>query len=211
MLIVFEGIDGSGKTTAINFVAKYLRNALEIEPIVLNELVHCPVGHDIRKILSNESHFVDPTVELALHIAARSNHLLSVLAPLNDEVILMETYIHFTFVCQGYGHGMGVETVEYAHKIVPGLPIPDLIVYVDVPPALAVERMKGIKGLSSFEKMPVEFYERCAKGYNDTLELFMSKKVVTVANDGNLDDLESASCIEVSNFIEEQERGSVVR
>lgn len=96
-LIVFEGLDGCGKTTQIKLLYKFLKKRSKVK--LLREPGSTKIGEKIRALLKNQEH-VSPLTQLLLFTAAR-NALLEKLKHQSWDIILLDRYIYSTYAYQG--------------------------------------------------------------------------------------------------------------
>ncbi len=146
-MIVFEGLDGAGKS--VN--ARLLENKLKLaglETVYTHEPTPGPVGNLIRERLGRTEN--QPHLEALLFAADRLEHVAQVIQPaLNQgKVVLCDRYMYSSFAYQA-ASGVDLEWVKQINKFAP---IPDLAVYLDLRVREAVKRsdQKGI-GLNKFE------------------------------------------------------------
>ena len=114
LFITFEGVEGSGKTTQIQHLKKYLtRKGIPCK--VTREPGGCPIGEKVRKILLNPNHReMVPLSELFLYEAARAQHMKEVIEPFLKKggVVLCDRFIDATIAYQGYGRKMNLRWIE---------------------------------------------------------------------------------------------------
>ncbi len=137
--IVFEGIDGCGKTTQIGM----LESALQRKVVRLREPGGTPIGEDIRVVLLNAKHAgMSPTTEFLLYMASRAQLVEQEIRPAlkRGDVVLLDRYYYSTAAYQGAAGKLGVKYVlDFAEKTC-GFPKPDLVVLLDVDPEEAARR-----------------------------------------------------------------------
>ncbi|MDO4399894.1 MAG: dTMP kinase [Coriobacteriia bacterium] len=118
IFITFEGGDGAGKTTHLNFLAKALR-ATGCDVICLREPGGTPIGEDLRAVVldENNSNMSDET-ELLIYEAARAQLVREVIIPAlqQDKVVLCDRFYDSTIAYQSYGRGLSLEAVKAANN-----------------------------------------------------------------------------------------------
>ena len=114
-IIVFEGIEGSGKTHHISLVSKYL-NKKNISHIKIREPGGNPNSEKIRKlILNNKSNFNQNT-DLLLYMAARSENIDVIKKSYNKKIILIDRFTDSTIAYQHFGMGVDINIIENLNK-----------------------------------------------------------------------------------------------
>lgn len=161
--IVFEGIDGAGKSTAIESAKAFL-NQKDIHSIVTREPGGTLVGEEIRRqMLHGELEYL-PEAEVLLMFASRVHHLEEVIYPALQKGIwvLCDRFTDSTYAYQGGGGQVGSSSISRIEKIVQGAFEPDLVLYLDIS---VTEGLKRATGTDYFERNLQEFYERVRKVY----------------------------------------------
>lgn len=151
ILIAFEGIDGTGKSTQIGLLADYLA-AKGHRVVMTREPTDGPYGRKIRSLFASRRQLT-PDEELALFMEDRRQHVRELLIPALNEgkVILTDRYYLSTAAYQGAaGHDPGgiiAANEEFA-------PLPDLVILLELTPAESVHRIKNLRGesLNDFER-----------------------------------------------------------
>ena len=151
LFIVFEGIDGTGKTTQVEMLARVLEQQ-GMKVVATREPTDGQYGLKIRELFQDRSS-VTPEQELKLFIDDRREHVREVIAPAlaADKVVLTDRYYFSTAAYQGaVGHDPQMiirENEKFA-------PIPDLVIILDAPVAVGVHRVQKIRGetLNDFEQ-----------------------------------------------------------
>ena len=114
-IIVFEGIEGSGKTHHISIVSNYLKKR-GIDYIKFREPGGNTNSEKIRKlILSNKSNF-NKNTDLLLYMAARSENINVIKKSYNKKIILIDRFIDSTIAYQHYGMGVDINFIKNLNK-----------------------------------------------------------------------------------------------
>lgn len=148
--IVFEGVDGAGKTTQINILQKKLvANGFDVvrtlEPGGTN------AGQTIRNLVfTNE---LDPVTEVFLFAADRAEHVRKVIAPALDagKIVVSDRFLLSSVAYQGYGKGLGAEFVEEINKHALDGVSPDLTIILDIPVDRALKRVQNANRFENLE------------------------------------------------------------
>ncbi len=170
--ITLEGIEGSGKSTQIALLAKYLQS-LGMPLVLTREPGGTPIGDEVRKILLDPANTtLDPKAELLLYAASRAQHLKEIIVPhLEKGVVLCDRFADATLAYQGYGRGLDIDLIRRLDTIVCAGLRPDLTILLDIDAATGVERARGrnnSRGLdreARFENEAIAFHERVRQGY----------------------------------------------
>jgi dTMP kinase len=173
LFITFEGVEGSGKTSQIQRLKKYLTQK-GIPCKVTREPGGSPIGEKVRKILLNPEHReMVPATELLLYEAVRAQHVEEVLKPLlkNGGVILCDRFCDATLAYQGYGRGIDLKWVASLNRLASQGIKPDVTFLLDCPTvvglnrALRRNRILGQEREERFEREEIQFHRRVRKGY----------------------------------------------
>jgi dTMP kinase len=173
LFITFEGVEGSGKTTQIQRLKKYLTQK-GIPCKVTREPGGCPISEKVRRILLNPDHRkMVPLSELFLYEAARAQHVKEVIDPLLKKgvVVLCDRFNDATIAYQGYGRKIDLEWVKNLNRFSSQTIRPDVTFLLDCPSHLglkrALRRNRTLKREKEgrFEQEKVQFHHRVRKGY----------------------------------------------
>jgi len=173
LFITFEGVEGSGKTTQIQRLKKYLTQK-GIPCKVTREPGGCSIGERIRKILLNPDHReMTPATELLLYEAARAQHVIEVIKPLieKEAVVLCDRFIDATLAYQGYGRRLDLKWIQRLNRLSSKGIRPDVTFLLDCPSDVglkrAIQRNRTLKQEKEerFEREEIQFHRRVRKGY----------------------------------------------
>ena len=142
--ITFEGLDGCGKSTQLEKLAKMLRTQ-HLPVIVTREPGGTPTGEKIRKLLLDTgTSSLAPLAELALMFGARAQHIKEVIQPALTEgrIVLCDRFTDSSEAYQGGGRKLGTEPVHALHHALCGDLQPDLTILMDSDPVMSVERAR---------------------------------------------------------------------
>lgn len=174
MFITLEGIEGSGKTTQLGFIADLLKEKGHA-CVITREPGGTEIGKKIRRILLDPNcDAMDPATELLLYTADRVQHAKELIRPslAAGQTVICDRYFDATLVYQGYARGLDVELIERLHRLMLSDLKPDLTLLLDLPPELGLSRAwaqirDGSRtGMETrFENEALLFHEKVREGY----------------------------------------------
>ncbi len=174
LFISFEGIDGAGKSSHIEGLAKAFQAQGRVVTVT-REPGGTPLAEKLRTIILNDA--MDAMTEALLVFAARRDHLQQLIEPAlaRNEVVISDRFTDATFAYQGGGRGFDLgllSTLEQWVQSGRGLEgdfirQPDMTVWFDLPPEIAAERLSTARVPDKFEAQPLEFFRKVAQGYAD--------------------------------------------
>ena len=173
LFITFEGVEGSGKTTQIRRLKRYLTQK-GIPCKVTREPGGCPIGERIRKVLLNPDHReMTPLSELFLYEASRTQHVKEVIEPLlkRGTVVLCDRFTDASIAYQGYGRKVDLSWVVRLNRLSSEGIKPDVTFLLDCPIDLGLKRaIRRNRALNQekedrFEREKVQFHRRVRGGY----------------------------------------------
>ncbi len=164
-IIVFEGIEGSGKTFHINHLSKYLKKK-RIKFIKLREPGGDVNSEKIRKlILNNKSNFHKKT-DLLLYLAARNENLENLIKNnYGKKIILIDRFVDSTIAYQHYGMGININFINLINKFILKKIKINLTFLNLVSKKNMLIRLKKRKKLNRYDKFKINFYTKVQKGY----------------------------------------------
>lgn len=164
--ITFEGIDGAGKSTHIDWVAERLRARSGVPAVVTTrEPGGTPLGEDLRQLLLHRKMHLE--TEALLMFAARREHIAEVIDPAlaRGEWVISDRFTDATFAYQGGGRGLPTQRLEVLEDWVQDGLQPDLTLLFDVPLETASERLAGARAPDKFEAESRAFFQRTRDEY----------------------------------------------
>ncbi len=179
--ITIEGLDGCGKSTQLEKLAKALRDA-GIAVVVTREPGGTVIGERIRDVLLNSATSgLSPQAELALMFASRAQHLKEVILPglAEGKFVLCDRFTDSSEAYQGGGRRLGSEPILELHRVLCGDIRPDLTILMDSDVSASVERARRRnlalaggkrKDENRFEKESRAFFERVRNKYLEIAE-----------------------------------------
>jgi dTMP kinase len=169
IFITFEGPDGSGKSTIIRKVEKYL--ALnDIEYISTREPGGIDIAEQIREVILNKNNTaMDARTEALLYAASRRQHLAERVIPaLKDgKIVICDRFIDSSLAYQGYARGIGMDEVMKINEFAIDEYMPNRTFYLDIEPELGLERIsKSIsREVNRLDLEKIDFHNRVREGY----------------------------------------------
>lgn len=190
-IIVFEGIEGSGKSHHISVVSKYLAKK-KISHIKVREPGGNPNSEKIRKlILNNKSNFNQNT-DLLLYMAARSENVDLIKKSYNKKIILIDRFTDSTIAYQHFGMGVDINLIETLNKyLLKNIKVNFTFLNI-VNKKNLQERLKQRKSLNRYDKFKMSFYNKVQNGFlklskrqknkyqliNSNLEIHKNEKLI---------------------------------
>lgn len=174
LFIVFEGGEGTGKTTAIEAIYNWIiENKLKC--IKTREPGGIKISEQIRQvILDIENKSMDPRTEALLYAAARRQHLVEKVIPALEDgtIVLCDRFIDSSLVYQGYARDLGIQEIMSINKFAIGDYMPDLSILFDLDPRIGLERISNNKDreINRLDLEKLEFHEKVRTGYNIVYE-----------------------------------------
>jgi dTMP kinase len=162
VLITFEGVEGSGKTTQMARLGRWLREQrYTVE--TTREPDGTRLGAGVRRLFEVHPR---PLAEMFLFMAARQQHVAEKLTPWlkAGRVVLCDRYTDATVAYQGYGRGVDPDLIRELNVRATGGVLPDLTLLFDLDPRAGFERI-GARRLDHFEREALAFHRKVRRGY----------------------------------------------
>ncbi len=182
-IIVFEGIEGSGKSHHITKVAKYLKKK-KISYIKIREPGGSLNAEKIRKLILNKSSNFDVNTDLLLYLAARSENIKLIKKFHKKKIILIDRFVDSTIAYQHYGMGIDIKIINFINKFLLKNIKVDFTFLNLVNKKNIFLRLKKRKSLNRYDQFNINFYNNVQKGF---LKLAKSNKKFYKIIDSNLD------------------------
>ena len=181
-IIVFEGIEGSGKSHHISCVSKYLKKR-KIDHIKIREPGGSKNSEKIRKLILNNNSNFNKNTDLLLYLSARSENINLIKKFYKKKIILIDRFIDSTIAYQHYGLGVNINLIKLINKhLLDKIKVNFTFLNV-VSKKNLISRLKKRKILNRYDKFNVTFYNKVQKGF---LKLSNNKKKYQIIN-SNLD------------------------
>ncbi|MCC5896692.1 MAG: dTMP kinase [Phormidium sp. BM_Day4_Bin.17] len=168
-LIVFEGIEGAGKTTQLQRAAAWLRSQVAVPVLTTREPGGTLLGQELRHLLLKvrDADEIAPRSELLLYASDRAQHVEQYLKPnlAQGAIILCDRYTHSTLAYQGYGRQLDLELIQQLNAIATGGLQPDLTFWLDLAPEVGLQRIQQRGEPNRLEREALAFHQRVRQGY----------------------------------------------
>ncbi|MBW4689128.1 MAG: dTMP kinase [Komarekiella atlantica HA4396-MV6] len=184
-LIVFEGVEGCGKTSQMQLCGQWLES-LGISVILTREPGGTKLGSHLRSLLLESENTVAEVTELLLYAADRAQHVEQELKPslAAGKYILCDRYTDSTIAYQGYGRGLNFKLIHQLNDIATAGLESDLTIWLDIDVELGLSRKRKDEAkLDRIEQETIAFHRRVQQGY---AELAASNPSRIVRVDGSL-------------------------
>ena len=179
--ITFEGPEGSGKTSVIKAVKEYLSNE-GYDILTTREPGGIKIAEKIRDIiLDKENTEMNAHTEALLFAASRSQHFNEKIIPALQEgkIIFCDRFIDSSLAYQGHARGLGIDEVYQINRFAIGDHMPDLTIFIDVPPEVGLNRVfSNIRKIDRLDLETIEFHQKVYQGYKILAKKFVNRFVV---------------------------------
>ncbi|MFH1513766.1 MAG: dTMP kinase [Bacillota bacterium] len=166
--LTMEGLDGSGKTTQINRLAKSLHD-FGYDVLKTREPGGCKISEKIRDLVLTTDHMeMSASCEALLYAAARAQHVHEVIRPAVEagKLVLCDRFVDSSIAYQGGGRELGVDEVGQINAFAIGDMIPNATIYLQMDSLEALNRRRSASNLDRLEIQPIEFYKRAQVAYD---------------------------------------------
>jgi dTMP kinase len=142
VFIVFEGIDGAGKTTQATLLQSRLAKLPGISSSMFHEPGGTPLGEEVERLVKQAE--LTPEGELLLFLASRAELVRTVIDPAlaRGEVVICDRFAGSTLAYQGYGRGLNLNDIEMVLELATGGLVPDLTILLNVPVKVGLARKR---------------------------------------------------------------------
>ena len=182
-IIVFEGIEGSGKSSHLASVARYLKKK-KISFIKIREPGGSHNSEKIRKLMLNNKSNFNKNTDLLLFLSSRSENISLIKKNYNKKVILIDRFTDSTIAYQHYGMGINLKLINLLNKyLLKNIKINFTFLNIVNNKNLFL-RLKKRKSLNRYDKFDSAFYSKVQKGF---VKLANSKKNSYMIIDSNLE------------------------
>lgn len=175
--ITFEGIDGAGKSTHLQWAVDTL-SAGGREVLLTREPGGTPVGERLRELLLAQPMSIE--AETLLMFAARREHVEQLIRPAlaRGAIVVCDRFTDSTYAYQGAGRGVPPATIEVLERWVHGDLQPDRTYLFDLPADVAASRRAAARAADRFEGEDLAFFERVRAGYAKRVAQFPRRFLV---------------------------------
>lgn len=192
--IVLEGLEGAGKTSAIQCVAGTLHNHGIYDIVFTREPGGTPLAEALRILIKNSVNHekVSYRTELLMLYAARAQLVETVIKPamIRGAWIIGDRHALSSMAYQGGGRGLDNNLINLLHKLILGDFQPDLTIYLDLPPEKGLARASSHGKLDRIEIEPLLFFERIRARYQELAGI--DDRIVTINANQSLEQVSNA-------------------
>ena len=168
MFITFEGPEGSGKSTQLPELARFLEE-FGMSVVKTREPGGTKIGDQIREVLMRmDNTELHPRTEILLFLAARAQLVEELIVPSlqQGKIVLCDRYGDSTLAYQGYGHGLDLDSLRAMLHFATGGLKPDLTILLDVDVVTGLKRKKVKEEWNRLDAFELSFHERVREGYH---------------------------------------------
>ncbi|WP_342427619.1 dTMP kinase [Paenibacillus sp. FSL L8-0158] len=186
IFITLEGGDGSGKTTMIQRLAKFMEE--EGYPVITTrEPGGIEISEKIRSIILDPAHTsMDARTEALLYAAARRQHLVEKVKPAIEQgaIVLCDRFVDSSLVYQGFARGIGIEEVASINRFAVDDWEPDATFYLDIEPELGLARINASRGaeMDRLDMESISFHHKVREAYLDLARKFPERITIVDAS-----------------------------
>ena len=163
-VIVFEGIEGSGKSYHISNVSKYLKKN-DIAHIKIREPGGSLNSEKIRKLILDKNSNFDKDTDLLLYLAARNENISKLKEYYKKKIILIDRFIDSTIAYQHYGFGVDLKVINHLNSFILKRFKVDFTFLNIVNEKNMLKRLKLRRKLNRYDKFHKRFYKSVQKGF----------------------------------------------
>ena len=164
-IIVFEGIEGSGKTSHINVISNHLKKK-NIDFIKIREPGGCKNSEKIRKLILNNKSQFNKVTDLLLYLASRSENIQDIIKKnYKKKIILIDRFVDSTIAYQHFGMNIDLKVINFLNQFLLRNIKVDFTFVNIVNKKNMFLRLKKRKTLNRYDKFKYTFYEKVQSGY----------------------------------------------
>tara|TARA_B110001450_G_C17633737_1_gene486314 strand:- start:978 stop:1598 length:621 start_codon:yes stop_codon:yes gene_type:complete len=180
-IIVFEGIEGSGKSYHINNVCNYFRKK-RINFLKIREPGGSNNSEKIRKLILNQKSKFNKNTDLLLYLSARSENIEIIKKNINKKVILIDRFVDSTVAYQHYGMGVDLKLIKFINDFL----LKDIKIDLTFLNLVSIKnmnlRLNKRKKLNRYDKFKDSFYNKVQEGFIKISKKKPSKYMVINSN-----------------------------
>ena len=179
-LIVFEGVEGAGKTTQMSLLSEWLEKQLNGQDALAGKVVTTrepggtELGKTVRRLLleADIEEAIAPRTELLLYAADRAQHVETFILPHLEEgnIVLCDRFTDSTIAYQGYGRGLSLELINQLNRIATVGIESNLTLWFDLDAETGLSRTKARGKSDRMERAALEFHRRVQQGFQELAE-----------------------------------------
>ena len=164
-VIIFEGIEASGKSTNINNFSKYLKQN-KYKFIKIREPGGSKVSEKLRKLMLNKNSNLNAKTDLLLVMASRSENIDKILNKhYQKKIILIDRFTDSTIAYQHYGMGINLKIIKSLNSFVVGKFKPNLTFLCTVNKKNMFKRLSSRSRTNRYDNFKFKFYDKVRKGF----------------------------------------------
>ena len=178
--IVFEGPDGSGKTTVSDKVCEKLKN-MGYDVLHTREPGGIEIAEQIRSIILDPKNTdMDKRTEALLYAASRRQHLVQRVIPALKEgkIVICERFVYSSLAYQGKARGIGYDGVMKINEFAIEDCKPDMTIYLDIDEKIGHNRINKRSFKDRLDSESINFHHLVNEGYKEILSIYDDIKVV---------------------------------
>lgn len=192
--IVFEGVEGSGKSTQIQHAADWLQNLASKDRavVITREPGGTNLGKQIRQLLLNDpSDEIGNRTELLLYGADRAQHVESFVKPHLERgnLVLCDRFTDSTIAYQGYGRGFDRDEIDRVNQLATGGLQSDLTFWLDLDVTIGLQRVLLRGQPDRMERANLDFHHRVRQGYQELANIYPNR-IVRIDADRSVVDIQ---------------------
>ena len=188
--ITFEGGEGTGKTTIINYISKYLEEK-GYRVITTREPGGIDIAEQIRSIILDVKNTkMDYRTEALLYAASRTQHLAEKVIPALNEnkIVLCDRYLDSSLVYQGIARGLGIDNVLKVNMFATEY-MPNITFFIDVKPEICFKRLKdNNREMDRLDLENMDFHNMVYEGYKTVAKMYPNR-IVSINGDRTVEEI----------------------
>ena len=188
--ITFEGGEGTGKTTIINYISKYLENK-GYDVVTTREPGGIDIAEQIRNIILDiKNTKMDYRTEALLYAASRTQHLAEKIIPAlkENKIVLCDRYLDSSLVYQGIARGLGIENVLKVNMFATEY-MPNITFFIDVKPEICFKRLKdNNREMDRLDLEKMDFHNMVYEGYKQIAKMY-PERIVSIDGDRTIEEI----------------------
>lgn len=191
LFITFEGTDGTGKSTQIEFAREYFESR-GFNVLMSREPGGTSISEKLRDILLDKANGeMSPVTEMMIYAASRAQLVSEVIIPaVNDgTVVICDRFVDSSVAYQAFGRGLGDMVAEVNSYATTGL-APDITFFMDIDPEVGRSRIVGGE-LDRLEQEKSDFFRRVYDGYK-SIAASDPGRVKTIDASGTIEEVRAA-------------------
>lgn len=180
--VVFEGVDGAGKTTQANLLVRALRRRGR-RVLHVREPGATGIGENVRRLLLRRSGRMSVECELYLFMAARAQLVAEKIRPALREgrVVVCDRFLYSSAAYQGAAGGLGIANVLRTGRLAVDGVRPDRVIVLDLDPSEALVRLRGRRG-DRISARGLRYQEAVRRGFREVARRLGRRAIVVDAS-----------------------------